>query len=416
MTTLDCRGKPLAETGGELIARYNASNAGDSFDVLVSEYGTGLSMWLLEAGARHHAVREGDGSWRLTVSRRHAPAQGSIPGVHHVVGGSDGSVWTCERAHRVARIDSRARQIAAVRSVARKASHLALDEQAGRLFVADAEAGEIIALRADDLTEVTRWRAPGIPHLPLVSTDGIVCVTGGANGTVTIAWPKDKSYRSRTFEIGASPHDPGLDRAGEYLFVPCAGSGTVVKVRIADGAIVGRMPVGEGPSHLAFHPDGRRLYSANSWDGSVTCVTVDGERVAHAYSGGWAHAIEVAPDGRWVYVANFMDDTVAVFDALTLERVSVLETDCYPHGLDVSPDGKYFIATGFGSDHARIFEAATHREIARTEVGYGSSHTVFAPDGTAWIGCSVSDHVACVDLASRACIARVRLADDSVTH
>lgn len=289
---------------------------------------------------------------------------------------------------------------------------MALDEQTGRLFVADAEAGEMIALRADDLAEVARWPAPGSPQLPLVSPDGIVCVTGGANGTATIAWPRDKSYRSLTFEIGASPHDPGLDLQGEHLFVPCAGNGTVAKVRIADGAIVGRVPVGDGPTHLAFHPDGRRLYSANSWDGTVTCVTVNGERLAQAYSGSWAHAIEISPSGRWIYVANFMDDTVAVFDARTLEFVSLLKTDCYPHGLDVSPDGNHLVATGFGSDHLRIFDADLHRELARVEVGWGSSHTAFAPDKTAWIGCSVGDHIACVDLASLACVCRVRLPEN----
>ena len=136
----------------------------------------------------------------------------------------------------------------------------------------------------------------------------------------------------------------------------------------------------------------------------------------HAHSGGWAHAIEISPDGRRVYVANFLDDTVAVFDADTLTLVSSLPTDCYPHGLDVSPDGKYLVTTGFGSDHVKIFDTASHCELARVEVGAGSSHTAFAPDGTAWIGCSISDHVAAVDLASRACVARLRLAGSPVPH
>jgi DNA-binding beta-propeller fold protein YncE len=109
------------------------------------------------------------------------------------------------------------------------------------------------------------------------------------------------------------------------------------------------------------------------------------------------------------YVANFMDDTVAVFDAQTLDRVALLETDRYPHGLDVSPDGKHLVATGFGCDHARIYDARLHRELARVDVGWGSSHTDFALDGAAWIGCSVSDHVACIDLQTLACVSRVRL-------
>jgi YVTN family beta-propeller protein len=416
MSVLDLRGRPLAECGGAVIARFNASRAGDRFDVLISEFPTGLRIGLLEAGACHDAVRESDGAWRLTLHRRQVPAQGSIPGLHHVVPGHGDSVWCCERAHRVARIDAETGRLAAVRDVARKASHLALDEPEGRLFVADAESAEIIALRAGDLAEVARWQAPGMPQLPLVSPDGVVCVTGGASGTVTIAWPNGATYRSRTFQVGAAPHDPGLSRDGEYLFVPCAGDGQIVKMRMSDGVIVGRISVGAGPSHLAFHPDGRRLYSANSWDGTVSCVTVDGERAAHAFSGGWAHAIETSPDGQWVYVANFRDATVSVFDTRTLERAALLETDCYPHGLDVSPDGMLLVATGFGSDHLRIFDAQAHREVARIEVGWGSSHTAFARDGAAWVGCSVSDHLACVDLASFTCRSPLRLIGDGAAE
>jgi DNA-binding beta-propeller fold protein YncE len=99
-----------------------------------------------------------------------------------------------------------------------------------------------------------------------------------------------------------------------------------------------------------------------------------------------------------VYAANFMDDTLAVFDAVTLERVALLATDAYPHGLDISPDGRYVIATGYASNCLRVFDAEALREIARIEVGPGSSHTAFAGNH-AYAGCSVSDRIACIDLA-----------------
>jgi YVTN family beta-propeller protein len=390
----------------EILGRYNAAPAGARFEVLVDALGPGLRIGLLEAGARHTASREG-GGWRLAIERRDAPAQGTIPGLHHVVAGGD-SLWTCERGRRVARVDAGAGRIATARAVARKASHLALDERARRLFVADSEACELIALRADDLSEIARWPAPGMPQLPLVSPEGVVCVTGGATGTVTIAWPEGAGYRTLTREVGAAPHDPCLDGSGEHVFVPCAGESSIAKVRLADGAVAGRLQAGDGPSHLALHPDGSRLYSANSWDGTLSCMSVEGERVRHVASGGWAHAIDVSPDGGRVFVANFFDDTVAVFDAATLARVALLRTDAYPHGLDVSPDGAWLVATGFASDHARVFDARSLRELARLPVGRGSSHTAFA-GGCAWIGCSVDDHLARVELPAAHCERRLRL-------
>ena len=382
--------------GQEIIDRYNAAQPGTRFEARVDELGTGLRMWLLEAGARHVATRD-EGGWRLLVERRASPAQGSVPGVHHLV--TDGeSVWVAERARRVVRIHAASRRVVAHRALARKASHLALHGE--RLFVADSGSNEMIALRASDLGEIARWPAPGMPQLPLASEAGIVCVTGGATGTLTVAWPSGDGYRAQTIEVGASPHDPCLDATGEHVFVPCAGESAIVKVRLSDAAIVGRAAAGDGPSHLALHPDGSRLYSANSWDGTVSCISTEGESLAQARSGGWAHAIEASPDGRLVYVANFLDDTVAVLDAHTLARVATLATEAYAHGLDVSPDGRHVVTTGFCSARLRIFDAAERWRMHDVEVGLGSSHSAFPGDGSAWVACSVADRLVRIDLAS----------------
>lgn len=378
-----------------IIERYNALAPGDRFEVAVPAYDAGLRVALLESGARHTATRE-SGGWRLDIRRGGSPAQGSIPGLHHLVAAGE-SLWVAERAQRVARIDVESRRVVAVRHAARKASHLAL--QGGRLFIADPGANEVIALRAEDLAELARWPAPGLPQLPLASEEGVVCVTGGASGTLSIAWPSGSGYRSQTIPVGVSPHDPCLDARGEHVFVPCAGEATIAKVRLRDAAIVGRVAVGEGPSHLARHPDDTRLYSANSWDGTVSCISENGERLAQAPSGGWAHAIDVAPDGRLVYVANFLEDTLCVFDARTLERLAVWQTEAYPHGLDVSPDGRHVVVTGFSADRLRILDPE-NRELKSVEIGFGSSHTAFTADAAAWVACSVADHLARIDLAT----------------
>jgi DNA-binding beta-propeller fold protein YncE len=90
---------------------------------------------------------------------------------------------------------------------------------------------------------------------------------------------------------------------------------------------------------------------------------------------------------------------LTVFDARTLERVAELKTDAYPHGLDISPDGRRVVATGFSGNHVRVFDVATSQEWARIEVGEGSAHTAFLPDGrTAFVGCSISDHLAVIDI------------------
>ena len=408
MTDLDCRGWTVARTGAELIARYNAALAGERYTALVDDWTPGLRMWLLEAGARHDVVPQG-AAWRVTVERSASPAQGSIPGVHHIVRYGD-DVWTSERGPRVARIDAESNTVVCCSRVAQKASHLALSADGATLVVADPGANKLLALDAATLQVKERWDAPGMPQLPLVSAEGIVCVTGGGTGTLTIVRPTRTGYRTHTIPVGRAPHDPLLSRDGCHVWVPCAGSGEVAKVRLSDGAIAGRCRVGDGPAHLAG--DGRtgRIYAANSWDGTVSCFTDDGVLVASVESGRWCHAIDITPDGAYVWAANFYDDTIAVFDARTVTRLALLPTERYAHGVDVSPDGRWVVATGFGSNGVRVYDAVRRELVARVEVGWGSSHTVFGADGaTAHVACSVSGHVAVLDMPGRCCTGTIAL-------
>lgn len=398
MQELDLRPLPPRVALRDLLAAYNKLKRGEEIAVLVSSYAAGLRMGLIEAGARHAAQQTPSGDWRLTI-RRVSQSLSNAPGIHHVVAGRNGDLWTCERARRAARIDGAAGVVAAVREVATTASHLALDEAHDRLFIADAGGNALRCLRASDLMPLGQWDVPGSPQLPLVTVDGIACVTGGGAGVLGIVWPAAGASRAKLVDVGNGPHDPVALPDAHAVLVPCAGDGAVVRVSLADGTITGRFAVGDGPAHLAVHPDGTRIYVANSFDGTLACISPEGDLLGRVESGRWAHVPEVTPDGRLVYVANFFDDTLSVFDAATLERVATCRTDAYPHGLNISPDGNSVVATGFSADHVRVFDAADGKERWRIAVGEGSAHAAFLPDArTAFVGCSLSDHMAIIDL------------------
>lgn len=408
MQEIDLQKLPPREALRGVLAAYNKLPPGEEIAVGLASYPSGLRMGLVEAGAKHKARRSANGSWTLIV-RGASQSLSGAPGVHHVVGGKSGDVWTCQRARCAARIDGAAGAVAAQREVAVTASHMALDEAHGRLFVGDAGGDALICLRASDLEPLGRWTVPGSPQLPVVTADGIACITGGGAGVLGIVWP-GATFRSKVVEVGSGPHDPIASPDGCSVLVPCAGDGEVVRVSLADGSITARFPVGDGPAHLAVHPDGARIYVANTFEGTLACITPEGDLLGRVESGGWAHVPEVTPDGRLVYVANFFDDTLSVFDAMTLERVATCATDAYPHGLNISPEGKHVVATGFSADHVRVLDAATGTERARIEVGQGSAHTAFLPDGrTAFVGCSISNHLAVIDMVDGRQVRTVRL-------
>ncbi len=407
---LDCRNLSIRQAGLTILEAYNAAQNGTEFTAHVDSMDASLRMWLIEAGARHQFQEDEAGGWRLTVRRGLSPGQGTIPGLHHVAISGDSDVWSCERSKCLARFDGHTGQVIQVAEVATKASHLTIDPSGKSVFVADPGGDALLAVATDDLSVQHVWPAPGGPQLPTVTDDGIVCVTGAGTDTLTIVRPRTHGYHVQTIDVGICPHDPLVAADDNCVFVPCAGDGTIVKVDLEDGNILGRHSVGDGPAHLAMHPDGSKLYVANTFDGTLCCLSVEGDLLAREASGPWAHQPVISPDGHFVFVANFFDDTVSVFETDGLKKVAMLETDAYPHGLYMSPQGRWLIATGYSSDYLRVYDTATNTQAARIEVGRGSSHVAFLPDQeTAYVTCSVDDHLARLDLTTMSCTQRTGL-------
>ncbi|MFF5532618.1 lactonase family protein [Streptomyces cinerochromogenes] len=139
--------------------------------------------------------------------------------------------------------------------------------------------------------------------------------------------------------------------------------GGVTAVRLADRRVLGtRSTGGAGPCHLSVHPSGRWLLSANYGSGSVAVHPVDatgalGERtdlVTHGspppgpgQQGPHAHQILTSPDGGHVLAVDLGTDTVYTYrlDQAkgTLTEVAQAHTrpGAGPRHLTFHPGGRY---------------------------------------------------------------------------
>jgi len=65
------------------------------------------------------------------------------------------------------------------------------------------------------------------------------------------------------------------------------------------------MPVGNGPFGAAVTPDGKKVYVANSDDGTVSVINTTTNTVTSTVPVGFVpRGVTVTPDGKMVYVAN----------------------------------------------------------------------------------------------------------------
>jgi DNA-binding beta-propeller fold protein YncE len=138
-----------------------------------------------------------------------------------------------------------------------------------------------------------------------------------------------------TSPTGMTPLGMAIDSAAHFLFVANGGlqidpaSGTISVFSIQNGSLteVGGSPFrvaaplapsGPGPAAVAVTPDGKFLYVANQFDGTVTGFSVDTTSGVltrgNTLPAGTAPAgMAITPDGGFLYVSNSGSSNVSAF-------------------------------------------------------------------------------------------------------
>ncbi|GAB2886417.1 lactonase family protein [Streptomyces deserti] len=175
--------------------------------------------------------------------------------------------------------------------------------------------------------------------------------TGRITGTGTLTGVGDPSY------LAVHPNGRTLYAVNER------DDGAVTAVRLSDRRVLGRQGTGGGgPCHLSVHPGGRWLLSANYTSGSVAVHPIDasgalGERtdlVTHSrpgpgpgQDGPHAHQIITSPDKGHVLAVDLGTDTVYTYrldersGALTEVAQAHTRPGAGPRHLTFHPGGRY---------------------------------------------------------------------------
>ena len=112
-----------------------------------------------------------------------------------------------------------------------------------------------------------------------------------------------------------SPIEIAVSAAGNRMYVVCEGTGEVVEVDLAAGAVTRRVRVGSHPKSIAFSADGRQLYVANSWSDTVSVIDTASLKVVKELAAGYEPNAAVADlEGRFLYVANRIGNDISVID------------------------------------------------------------------------------------------------------
>jgi 6-phosphogluconolactonase len=133
-------------------------------------------------------------------------------------------------------------------------------------------------------------------------------------------------------------------------------------------------PPGDGPRHLAFHPNGQWVYLLHEEASTIEFLSYDGtagsltfvQRISSLPAGftgtSFASEISVSANGKYVYAANRLHNSVGVFQVLSTGRLRRLEHALtrgdYPRSFGVEPFGEFLYACNQRSDQVTVFRVS----------------------------------------------------------
>jgi len=170
---------------------------------------------------------------------------------------------------------------------------------------------------------------------------------------------------------------PSIPGAPSFVFAADLGCDAIFEYRLEAGKLVAGDPPsvgsqpGAGPRHLAFHPDGRRLYAINELDNTVAAHDFDAatgrlaprQRVTtlpEDFKGqSFTADVKLTPNGRFLYGTNRGHDSIAVFrvgeDGQLAPVEIVPSRGKGPQGIAITPDGRLLLCANMPGGSIAVF-------------------------------------------------------------
>lgn len=234
-----------------------------------------------------------------------------------------------------------------------KGTHISLSRDERTLLVAHYGGGKVASFPIDDAGKI-------LPPVSQIEHQGS-------------SFNKERQSEPHPHWIGVSPDN-------QFALVPDLGLDQVVVYRFNENDHTltkhgsGKVPPGEGPRHLKFHPNGKWVYVINELgltvtffryakdDGSLEAVqtieALPNSEVKEVLTSG--SEIRIHPSGQFVYAGIRGHDVIAVFcvddesgELTFVEREPVRGS--WPRNFAISPSGRWLLAACAESSTVSVF-------------------------------------------------------------
>jgi YVTN family beta-propeller protein len=273
---------------------------------------------------------------------------------------------------------------------------LVVSKSERKLAFHDAQSGELLGTAPTGMD----------PREVVVTPDGsraFVSDFGDVKNTISVFDVPGRSL-IRRFEIKKyyGPHGLAITNDGKSLFVTLERSRTVARLDAATGKMLNAIRVGMRGSHyLALAPDNRWLYVANPSDDNITIIDVPGGSVdRHVLAGDYPEGMAVSPDGTELWIGVQGANQLVLMDVAETKK-PIAEINCpgSPTRLEFTPDGSRVLVTCNAIDRVFVFDAKKRNLAGRVTSGATPYDLEIDPAGQfAYVGFAAGSRIGVLNL------------------
>ena len=251
--------------------------------------------------------------------------------------------------------------------------------RAGMLVVANQQGASATIVNATTMQTITTLPVGNGPHEVAVSPDGrwaVVSLYGDraapGNSLAVIDLAASTPVVSRTIDLGqyTRPHGVAFVLGGGKLAVTSEATQKLVIVDFASGRVDTAMATnGRGSHMVAVRRDGRRAWTANIADGSVTEFDLESRRTLRTYpAASMDEGIAVTPGGVQVWVGSNDQHVVTVIEAASTNKIATLDGIGFAYRIGISRSGRVAVLADPTSNRIWIYEVPSRKRIAEIDL------------------------------------------------
>jgi YVTN family beta-propeller protein len=268
--------------------------------------------------------------------------------------------------------------------------------RAGTLVIANQQGASATILDAATLKTVATVPVGQGPHEVAISTDGrwavvtnygVQATPGNTLSVIDLA--AESPSVVRTIDLGqyTRPHGAAFVQAGSKLLVTSETTQRLVMVDFISGRIDTAMATnGRGSHMVTVQRDGRRAWTANIADGTVTEFDIDTRTTKRTFAvAPNDEAISATPGGVQVWVGSNTAKTVTVVNGADARILGTISGFGHPYRVGISRTGRAAIVSDPPSNRIWVYDVATRKELAQIDIaaqqGVGNPAATAGPEG-----------------------------------